>query len=555
MKTEFHEHISCDVLVTGGGLAAIKTSYECLKAGLTVVMVVKRGLCSGSSFYPLTSGLGCQAPKDEADKPLFYEELMESGAGMAGERLTQIYIDEIHDRVKELPEMGFAYGAPEGRKACFAKRERALFVWSGWDAISEKVGRLLRGFPGFRLLEYADVVQLLKKDGQITGAVAADYADRLYYITAPSVVLETGGYSGLYKHSLNTDDVIGLGQAMALEAGAQCVNLEFTQFIPGMISPVYKMLFSETSLKFCEAIEDADGNDILSKYLPEGITVRQCLDSRGGHGPFTNVDESRWFDIAMMSEILKGGGENGFRLIYSPRIYEDKNPFNTIYLSFVTRNNVNLVRDKIMIAPFGHAANGGILIDENASAGLPGLYAAGESTGGLHGADRHGGLASGSCLVFGHRAAQDVIRRHRAGEKAPEVSAREAMDAFTGSLDTGHAGNISPGEVMVRIKELLWKRCNVVREESSLKLALSELDAMEGAFNARKSITAAGPVREAVAARHSLRMARALFTAALGRRDSRGAHFRSDYPERDDVNFGKRQFISLRDGAFVSEFR
>lgn len=555
MKQEFNQVLIYDAVVVGGGLAAIKSAYECAKAGLFTLMVVKRELCSGSSFYPLTGALGCQAPKDDRDKQLFLEELEDSGARMNSRRLSEIYIDEISDRVKELPDLGIRYESYPGRKACFAKRERILNTWSDWGEIATKVGKVLRSFANLTIMEYMDVLQLVQRNGRVCGLVAADYRSRLFYVKSRHVILETGGYCGLYKHSLNTDDVCGMGQVMALEAGAELVNLEFTQFIPGMLSPVYKLLFSEMTLRYCRKVLDRNGQDILEKYLPDGVTARECLDSRSGHGPFTNRDISRYFDIAMMSEVLRTGDESGFQLVYDPKLYEDANPYMTNYARFTEENHVNLIRDKILVAPFGHAANGGILIDEHCRTNLPGLYAAGEVSGGLHGADRHGGLATGCCLVYGKRAADTVVAEVRKGSEEEFADERKVLDEYYRMADSGNAGNLSPGEVMEQIKQLLWTRCNVVRDGEKLGEALTRLEEMSGCYNALKSITAGTPVNDAIRARHALVMAKALFTAADNRKESRGAHYRADFPERDDATFGMRQTITMKDGELQSEFR
>jgi len=251
---KFYQTLSADACIVGGGLAAIKAAYDCAEAGLSVVMIVKRELCSGSSFYPLTSGLGSQAPCSEEDKQWFMEELQQSGAGMQDDHLTKIYIDEINDRIPELPKLGIEYVTPPGRKACFAKRDRVLACWYGLDKLKSPMSKIITALPGMTVLEFTDAVTLVKDGERVAGVVAADYRNRLIYVKATSVLLATGGYAGLYKHSLNTDDVCGLGQALAAKAGAELVNMEFTQFIPGVLSPVYKMLFSEMTLAFCDGV-------------------------------------------------------------------------------------------------------------------------------------------------------------------------------------------------------------------------------------------------------------------------------------------------------------
>ena len=543
MDNTFHDSFNTDVLVAGGGIAGLKAAIECANAGLRVTLVIKTRVCSGSSFYPLTEALGCLAPKDENDKALFLEELEESGAGMSDRHMSEIYIDEIHDRVRELPELGIEYKSITGRIACFAKRERDIIGWFEWSKIRKNVYEVFAAKPNVRIMEFCDIVHLVKKNGKIAGAVAADFQSRLYHIQTDNVILATGGYCGLYKHSLNTDDVIGLGQIMALDAGARLVNLEFIQFIPGIIKPVYKTLFSEQTLRYAQAILDDDGNDLLSRYLPEDVTSRECLDSRGHHGPFTSMDYSKYFDISMMKEAIRTGSQKGYRLVYSPEIYKVDNEFIKMYIDFMDKLHIDLIKENITIGSFGQAANGGIFIDENAETGVEGLYAIGEAAGGLHGADRLGGLASGSCLVFGKRAADSVIRRHQAGHAMDTANGSDAMEQYEAMLDNGIEGILLPDEVMVEIKRILWTYANVIRSERTLDEALALLAPVEASYNAAYAIKAGAAARDAVKARHCLKMARILLEVMKKRKESRGAHYRDDYPAMDNTNFNKRIFV------------
>lgn len=552
MEHNFYQTLSADVAIVGGGLAALTCGRRCAEAGLSVVMIVKRELCSGSSFYPLTSGLGCQTTGDGDDRVWFLEELKGSGAGMEDEGLSRIYIDESRKRIEDLEALGIPYFVrTDSKKACFAKRARhclrLIELQRSRRTIAEKFYRA----PNVTVLEYCDALTLIKEGARAAGVAAADERSKLYYIKATSVVLASGGYGGLYKHSLNSVDVIGSGHAMALKAGAALVNLEFIQFIPGVISPTYKLLFSETSLRYGEGLFNKAGEDILQKYLPEGISEQECLALRSGHGPFTNKDSSRYFDIAMMGEILKTGEECGFRVQYSPDMFRTDDFHIRDYLALCRNNQVDLEKDSLWIAPFCHAANGGVWINEHAQTTVEGLYAAGEVSGGLHGADRHGGNSTGSCLVFGHRAAESIIGNRQ--KRVTGCSEKEAMEQCAAEIHGEGSGCVLPEEVMTKVRNILWKKCSVVRDGDHLEDGLNNVCQLRNTYNAAMLIKAGETIGKAMAASHALITAEAVLRAAAGRKESRGSHYRQDFPERDDEHFLKRQVVSMKKNRICSE--
>lgn len=553
MEYEFYQTISADAAIIGGGLAALTAARKCAEAGLSVVMIVKRELCSGSSFYPLTSGLGCQTTGDGEDKLWFLEELRECGAGMQDERLSQIYIDESRNRIEDLAALGISYFVrTDSKKACFAKRVRHCLRLTNLQKSRISIVEKFYRASNITVLEYCDAITLIKEGSRVAGVVAADERSRLYYVKATSVLLASGGYGGLYKHSLNSSDVIGLGQAMALKAGAALVNMEFIQFIPGVISPTYKLLFSETSLRYGEGLFNKAGEDILQKYLPEKISEQECIALRSGHGPFTNNDNSRYFDIAMMREILRTGEEDGFRIQYSSEMFRSDNVHIQDYLTLCRKNHVELETDSLWIAPFGHAANGGVWINEHAQTTVEGLYAAGEVSGGLHGADRHGGNSTGNCLVFGHRAAESIIKNRQA--YVTGCSERKAMEQFLAEIDTGGSGCVLSEEVMTKIRDILWKRCSVVRRGDHLERALKQVCQLRDTYNAAVLIRAGESIRKVTAVGSALITTEAVLRAADGRKESRGSHYRQDFPEQDNERFLKRQFVFMRQNKIYNEF-
>ncbi len=529
--------LETDVLIIGGGLAAIKACFECGRSGRRTILAVQERLCSGSSFYPLTPALGCLAPRldDPGDAAVFMQEINEASQGMNDPLLGRIYIDEIHDRVAELPDMGIDVSLQhQNRIACFAKRERALYVWRDWTQTRRRIRFALQAFANVQILEKTAVLDLLKVDGQVAGAVVVSGKnEEPITIQAGAVILATGGFGALYKHSLNTADVDGSGLAMAYQAGAGLTNLEFIQFIPGFLRPRYKVLFGELCLPFCSGLFAADGREILSPILPENVIPEQVFSTRGRHGPFTVSDGSQYFDIAIMNEIRKTGRDDAVEIRFDRRIMEQKNDANSGYLTWMSEKmKIDLINDRLSIAPFAQASNGGIVIDPDGWTGVPGLYAAGEAAGSMHGADRIGGCAAGNCLVFGYRAAHGALRWIMSNqEKMPvtEVS-RQTRERW---LADNEKPSPSPAAVMQTIQTVLWNQASIIRSGSGLTEAEHELGSLHDQFHTGTCLQRGSGLKETIRATQSLLLAERLIDAMQQRKESRGAHYRSDYPGTD----------------------
>ena len=542
------EILKVDVLVSGTGLAGLRAAKDLNDRGVRVLLISRGQLCSGSSFYPLTAALGSQNPASEEDKKDFLSEILETGCGVADEALVQTILDRIPGEIKRLPELSMQ---PKrlyaGRPACFAKKERLLYSWGGWDEIRKNVRKTFETLPNVTFLEHTDLLYLSKKNGKIAGALISDPKGRLIYVQTPAVILATGGTCGLYKHSLNTADTIGSGHSIAMHAGAELINMEFLQFIPGFTKPVYKLLFSETTLRRAESVKNADGKDILEAYLSEHapeITVDGCLWDRALHGPFTTEDRSKYFELALMEDAIQNHRECGFEIRFEEGIATDPNGFIEKAREMYAPYHIDLSKDPIWLSSFAHCANGGIRIHEKAETGVPGLYAAGETAGGIHGADRHGGMATSAALVFGAIAGEQAAEYVRK-EEAPGTDPEKELEEFSEWIRGGE-NVFSPEEVLKAIGESLWYNANALRSEESLGETLSLIKNLRGKYNAAAQIAAGKDCRTSLGAFHALRTAEAMVTAMINRKESRGPHYRSDYPAHDGDMDGKR--ILLREG-------
>lgn len=537
---------TCSCLVCGSGLAGLRAAKDLAGEGTDTILITDSELCSGSSFYPLTAALGSQMYDSEEDKEVFFDEVIETGATMADPELVRELIDETPAGVEDLPEIGMH---PErqysDRPACFAERERILLSWGNREACRKEAKDILSKEKTLRVMEHCDLLRVVVKNGAVAGALCCDGSGDIVFIQSPAVILCLGGFCGLYRHSLNTDETTGTGHSIALDAGARLVNMEFIQFIPGFLKPVYKLLFSETTLRHACSVKDAEGRDALLELLPENISFRDCLDDRAMHGPFTTEDRSFWFDAAVMKDAREKKRGCGFEIAFDEEIAEDRNGFIRMARENYAEYGIDLSKDRIWLAPFAHCANGGVLIDKDGSTGVPGLYAAGEQAGGVHGADRHGGMATAAAIVFGRKAAKAASQY----VKNAVLYEIDENKVFCDLMEWTSAGKeesrFTSREVLDRIGELLWYEGSCIRSGEKLEKVLAEIEEMKYGFRVSME---GGNIKKDFRAFHAIRTAEALIKAMLMRRESRGPHFREDYPERNSEYDHKRICISEKEG-------
>lgn len=545
--------MQADIVILGGGLAALRAAVTAAKSGLEVLLLVKDRLCTGSSFYPMMDIVACQSTDGtpEGDEA-FLKEILDTSLGMGSLEMNRMYVRNIREAVRGMEELGIHPRLTDPKPACFARTARPTYCWSGWDEIRARARRLIAAEPRVRVLEGAFALDLIVRDGAVRGVTFMG-RDGLETVAAKSVILATGGFGDLYEHSLNTPDVSGDGQVLALNAGAKLINLEFLQFIPGFLSPAYKTVFRESALPYARPMMGADGRDLLERYLPDEEDRRTCLAMRATHGPFTSRGPSKWFDIAMMEEILRGGAADGFHIQYEPSILDVRFTFVTEYVRWLkAQRGVDIVRDEIRIAPFYHAANGGVKIGEDCQTSVRGLFACGEVSGGIHGADRQGGNSTGSCLVFGRIAAERAAE-HALGVTLEPITPAMTEESLRVHYGTGEGGRLTPEALLPQIRRLMWRSANVVREEKALKAALDDLRSYAEDYHALPGAMEPGTSRDAAKAAHFLLLGQALLTAMLERRESRGSHYRRDYPNMECA-WTRRLEVSLDGGALRCRF-
>lgn len=543
MSKQLRTHVS-NVLVIGSGAAGMRASIAAYEAGSDVVMVGKRlprdahtVLAAGG----INAALGTRDPEDSwqqhfADtiKEGYYlsdphtVELMAKYAPQAIDELVSYGVEFAKTEDGELDQRYF--GAHKYRRTCYAGDYTGRAILYG---LADRVDEL-----GIPIHEFRYVTQLLVDEGVCFGALAFDIntGERTVYL-ADAVVLAAGGHNRLWRRSSSRrDENTGDGMYLALKAGAELADMELIQFHPtGMVTPesLAGTLVTEAVRGEGGRLFNADGERYMERYDSD----RMELSTRDRVA------------LANYTEIIEGrGGPNGG--VFLDISHRDKNfileKLPRMYRQFMEAQMLDISESKMEVAPTAHYSMGGVVVDpETHATCVAGLYAAGEVTSGLHGANRLGGNSLAETVVFGrfageHAAAhsRDIPAQHRS--QAVIQDAIDDLDSF-----------IKEGDEMARplqraLRDNMWENCGVVRHEDRLYVALDIIASIREAaenLDVRPSSEGFQDLALALDLRSSLMSAEASVLGAIERRETRGAHNRTDYPETDpamQVNFINR---------------
>jgi fumarate reductase (CoM/CoB) subunit A len=539
--------VSTDVLIIGGGGAGIKAAIEAAKRDAEVLMVTKRKFgYTGSTFYPGTSGWGMNAiifPGDTED--FFVQEILEAGAGCADPRLARVLAQDCTRRFHELETYGLEFlkdpkGGYFGVIPCFGKRKRGSATY-GIPTIRKKLWKQLM-MGSIRVRDHVAILSLVVDHGTCIGAIGIDEMDHIVLFQAKATILATGGACALYQYSLATDDQVGDGYALALAAGCSVVNLEFIQFIPGITWPVKKMLFQEKNLDTLPTMTNRLGESVLADYLPPNVGIEECLVERAKHGPFSTTTCSRYFDIAMYEQWRKGLAldSGGLHMHYSPSVLKDERWVITKWLEFMQSRGINVVQDGFDMVPHAQGFNGGVRIDAQCRTEVAGLYAAGEVAGGPHGADRLGGAAIAATQVFGAIAGEQAAL-WAASHSQGVIEHCEAGSLLEQRLHTQQGGRVDIMAYETELRSLMWTCGAIVRSAERCEKALLRIQEMQREFNPAVYFPDDPHMREAAQLHGSLTVASVLLAIMNERKESRGPHYRLDYPKADESMAGMLQ--------------
>lgn len=507
-----------DVLVVGSGAAGLTAALGC--APLRVTVLTKATLISGASAWA-QGGVAAAVGTDDTPA-LHAADTLAAGAGLCDPRAVGLLTGEGPERVQALLDLGARFDRNAtgelslGREAAHSRRRILHAKDATGSEIVRALGEAVLQAPEVRVLERAFAMDLLVEDGRVGGVLAIHADGRRVLHVAPAVVLATGGLGQLYLHTTNPREATGDGLAMAARAGARLVDLELVQFHP-------------TAL----AVETAgEPMPLLTEALRgEGAIL---IDDRGFR--FMG-DEHADRELAPRDVVARAIWR---RLMAGRRVFLDARDavgeefperFPTVF-ELCRQHGLDPRREPLPVAPAAHYHMGGIDVDGQGRSSLPGLWACGEvSSTGVHGANR---LASNSlleALVFGGRVAEDL--RAQAGRSFP--SGRRVPAVFAAS-----AGTPRDAELQLAVRRIMWEKVGVVRDARGLTSALDELEAL-----AESQPGIGGEARNLLSA------GRLVTAAALARRESRGGHYRSDFPLPDPEWQRRIHVTAAPDGSAV----
>jgi len=540
--------LSTDVLVIGSGGTALRAILEAQDGGADVMVVVKNNFRkSGATFHSVAEVGAFNVPDgagDPLDTPDVYKaDILKAAQGMADTRLVDILVTEAEHTLRYLEGYGVHFEREGDRyltfRACFSSKPRSHVIKDHFKPIVKSLGQEASR-RGVAVHDRLMVVGLLTRDGECFGAHALDENGETVVIRAKATVLTTGGASQLFAKNLYPLDITGDGYAMAWRAGAQLANMEFMQAGVSIIQPFIN-LFGNYLWDARPNLVDREGVPFMKDYIPGALTVDQVMQEKERHFPFSSADISRYVEISIQSAINDGRGtaEGGvfmdfrhcdFSAILADRSRSIARMWPLTY-DWYKEKGTDLYRDAVQITCSAHAINGGLRIDGNAETSLKGLFAAGETAAGPHGADRLGGNMAVTCQVFGARAG------HAAAKRAKEVALPDVDDLVGEQEDFlsrfVRRGPDTPLGIRAEVQRSANRHLLILRSADGLTQFLSDLESLQARL--QEATRAEHPVDfvHLIETANLIEVGRIMARAALARTESRGSHYREDAPHSD----------------------
>ena len=544
------QQIETDVLIIGSGLAGVRAAIEARRYGVEVLLVDKAviGLNNNSAFsggcfkVALPGILGAMGRYTEIPRTPeeHFRSTVEYGEFLNDQRLVETMCIEGPARVLELQDFGVKHWSDTNLAEPYPHGKGYM------RPLVETVKKM-----GVKIRERAFITDLMTKDNVVVGAVGFDvFRGDFLVFKAKSVILVTGGGGEIYQRNDTAYTITGDGFAMAYRAGLDLINMEITMFEPYVqAEPGLPMMDRhEAEAEFYGLLRNKDGEDFLPKYIP----LKGRADERFDQAYGTWVPDIREkISRAMATEVYQGRGDQGAVLFDLTKVPEEKwnADLASQYVRDVLLRGFNYKGKPVHVFPGCICFLGGVKINPECETKIKGLYAAGEITGGVHGAARRGGNALTDCIVFGARAGRSaanyVLKVDMQKPSSQELNRKksELMKILGRPEDKG----AEPSEIRQEIQSFMFKHVGILRDGKGLEIALDSLRRIKMEVLPRIFARDMRQLKEAFEVKNMVTVSEIVTRAALFREESRGDHYRMDFPQRDDEKWLKHIAISKKE--------
>lgn len=536
-----------DVLIIGGGstglIAALEAANHC--SDITIICKQKAGrsgntIVSGSAFSVVVPEEG-----NPDSEETYFNDLIRSGKGINQKELTRTLASLSGGTIKWLESCGMEFFKTNSQ---YVKRQppghshpRSVpTIWDGYSylarglsfmkPLSESVNK-----RRIRVLEQTAVTHLLTANGRIAGAIALDVNESEFIeISCKAIILANGGAGGMFAHNNNTVGITGDSYALAYEAGAVLKDMEFVQFYPTQMIKPMKMPASNPLFGDGAVLRNKDKELFIHKYV------------EGGDKAATRDKMAQ----AIFQEVERGYGIEGGVYFDCTGIPEEVlDSKYTHFCNQLKKKGVDPKKDMVIVSPTTHYFLGGVKINTSCESSIPGLYAAGEAATGTHGANRLSGSSIADTVVFGRIAGKSAAE-YAAVTQHEKINPQDLTSKLE-KLKLHPNGDVPLSEMKELVRTIMWRCASVVREESALRSGLKSLCKVESSLDN----IAVRNFKEVVSYQELSNMVtvgKLTIKGALERKESRGSHWRRDYPNEREVFLGNFEYSKSSDGDEIN---
>jgi succinate dehydrogenase / fumarate reductase flavoprotein subunit len=573
-----HATYHYDVLIIGAGGAGLRAAIEAANSGVSVGLICKSLLGKAHTVMAEGGMAAAMAHNDDRDSwKVHFADTMRGGQYVNNWRMAEIHAKEAPDRVRELEAWGAVFDrTPDGRinQRNFGGHRYPRLAHVG-DRTGLELIRTLQDhttYLGVTVHMEHTVIDLVLDGGRAAGVLAYDRErGRFHVFSAKAIVLATGGVGRAYKVTSNSWEGTGDGHALAYRAGAELIDMEFIQFHPtGMVWPpsVKGILVTEGVRGEGGVLRNSEGRRFMFDDIPDNYKPQTASDEEEGWR-YTQGDKSARRPPELLTrdhvarcinrEVKAGrGSPHGGVFLDIAWIKEKisdaeghiKRKLPSMYHQFKELADLDITKERMEVGPTTHYIMGGIRVDaDSQESTIPGLFAAGECAAGINGANRLGGNSLSDLIVFGKRAGEYAAQYARKNQatKLDDGAVDRAMKASLAPFDRGSAGE-NPYKVQYDLQDTMQALVGIVRLEGEMQEALVKI----ASFNERAARVGIDGHREFNAGWHTcidlrnlLDVSEAIARSAIERKESRGGHFRDDFPDKKEefstFNFGTKR--------------